>query len=285
MRLPHQDLLDFGRLAELLGRPLPEDFVPNYRERTFAALEAELKSVPGIEAALDQIEIPYCIASNGPHAKMRKTLGVTSLLRRFEGRMFSSADVPRGKPYPDLFLHAARHFAVAPAACLVVEDSVSGIAAALAAGMFVYGGLDSFRNPESKTPRAEKVAPQVADAVGGGFVLVVHDLLPPETLGPAKFVVEGSVAITLVTLALGLAAMRSSGATAALIVFLLAADGWWDWLHGFSAQGIARNDALYRYWGGTTVGYRHGTSQYPVANVRFHGQIGPVGVVSGRSCV
>jgi len=83
--------------------------------------------------------IPYCIASNGQHAKMRKTLGITSLIERFEGRIFSSADVPNGKPFPDLFLFAARHFAVPPAACLVVEDSESGIAAALAAGMSVYG--------------------------------------------------------------------------------------------------------------------------------------------------
>jgi HAD superfamily hydrolase (TIGR01509 family) len=126
-------------IAELLGRPLPEDFVAKYRERTFAALEAELRPVPGIEAALDQIAIPYCIASNGPHAKMRKTLGITSLLPRFEGRMFSSADVPRGKPFPDLFLHAARHFTISPASCLVIEDSASGIAAALSAGMCVYG--------------------------------------------------------------------------------------------------------------------------------------------------
>jgi len=126
-------------VAELVGAPLPPDFIPNYRDRTFAAMEAELKPVPGIVAALDRMTIPYCIASNGPHAKMRKTLGITSLLPRFEGRMFSSADVPNGKPFPDLFLFAARHFAVPPAACLVVEDSESGIAAGLAAGMSVYG--------------------------------------------------------------------------------------------------------------------------------------------------
>lgn len=126
-------------IAELLGAPVPRDFVPDYRHRTFEALEAELKPVHGIEAALDRITIPYCVASNGPHVKMRKTLGVTGLIPRFEGRMFSSADVARGKPFPDLFLHAARHFGVAPAACLVVEDSTNGIAAARAAGMSVYG--------------------------------------------------------------------------------------------------------------------------------------------------
>ena len=126
-------------IAELLGAPLPRDFVPNYRDRTFAAMEAELKPVRGIESALDRIAIPYCIASNGPHVKMRKTLSITSLLSRFEGRMFSSADVAHGKPFPDIFLFAARHFAVPPAACLVIEDSTSGIAAALAAGMVAYG--------------------------------------------------------------------------------------------------------------------------------------------------
>jgi HAD superfamily hydrolase (TIGR01509 family) len=125
--------------AELVGAPLPEDFVPKYRERTFAAMEAELKPVEGIEAALDRIAIRCCIASNGPHAKMRMTLGITSLLPRFEGRLFSSEDVARGKPFPDLFLLAARHFAVMPSACLVIEDSASGVAAAVAAGMSVYG--------------------------------------------------------------------------------------------------------------------------------------------------
>lgn len=126
-------------VAELVDAPLPQEFATEYRDRTFAALDAELKPVPGIEAALDQIDIPYCIASNGPHGKMRKTLGITSLLARFDGRLFSSADVPRGKPFPDLFLHAARHFAVPPSSCLVVEDSASGVLAALAAGMSVFG--------------------------------------------------------------------------------------------------------------------------------------------------
>lgn len=136
----------FARTLELaserLAAPLPPDFAPNYRDRTFAALEAELKAVRGIEAALDRLTLPYCIASNGPHGKMRKTLGITGLLPRFEGRLFSAADVARGKPFPDLFLHAARYYAVPPSACLVIEDSPSGIKAAVAAGMTAYGYAD-----------------------------------------------------------------------------------------------------------------------------------------------
>jgi len=150
-------------VAELLGKPLPQDFVPNYRDRTFAALEAELKPVRGIEAVLDQIIIPYCIASNGPHEKMRMTLGITSLLSRFEGRMFSAADVPRGKPFPDLFLFAARHYAVQPSACLVVEDSASGVAAALAAGMHVCGFANDTSGSRLLAAGAHRVFRQMSD--------------------------------------------------------------------------------------------------------------------------
>ena len=126
-------------IGETLGAPPPPQFAADYRDRTYAAMEKELRPVAGIEQALDRVSIPYCVASNGPHEKMRKTLGITSLLPRFEGRMFSSADVARGKPFPDLFLHAASRFGVPPSACLVIEDSAHGIAAALAAGMAVYG--------------------------------------------------------------------------------------------------------------------------------------------------
>lgn len=133
----HTLTLEF--VSERLGASLPRQFLQDYRDRSFAAIEAELKPVPGIETALDRIGIPYCIASNGPHEKMRKTLGVTALLSRFEGRLFSAADVARSKPFPDLFLFAARHFSVPPSGCLVVEDSESGVAAARAAGMTVYG--------------------------------------------------------------------------------------------------------------------------------------------------
>jgi phosphoglycolate phosphatase len=157
----------FARTLELvtdqLGVPLPKNFVPNYRERTFAAMETNLKPIKGIRTALDQITIPYCIASNGPHRKMRKTLGITSLLSRFEGRMFSSDDVLRGKPFPDLFLFAARHFSVPPSTCLVIEDSVSGVEAALAAGMSVYGFTESATDERLLAAGANRVFRQMSE--------------------------------------------------------------------------------------------------------------------------
>ena len=119
------------------GNTLPsgwhERFEPAYRE-VFAA---ELAPVEGVPAALDEITLPSCIASSATHEHLRFTLGLTGLYGRFEGRIFSSEDVPRGKPAPDLFLYAARCMETEPERCLVVEDSRAGVQAARAAGMRV----------------------------------------------------------------------------------------------------------------------------------------------------
>jgi len=129
-------------VGERLGRPVPDDFVDAFRDRTADAFRAELRGVPGIEAALDAITrdaLPTCVASSGEHRKIRLSLGLTGLLPRFEGRVFSAQDVPRGKPHPDLFLHAARTLGADPARCAVIEDSPLGVRAGVAAGMTVFG--------------------------------------------------------------------------------------------------------------------------------------------------
>jgi HAD superfamily hydrolase (TIGR01509 family) len=125
--------------GELLGRALPADFAEDYHARTVAAFQAELTVVPGVTALLDALEIPCCVASSGSQAKMRTTLGIVGLLPRFEGRLFSVTEVQRGKPAPDVFLHAAARCSVPAGQCLVIEDSPAGVAAATAAGMTVYG--------------------------------------------------------------------------------------------------------------------------------------------------
>lgn len=127
------------QIAARLGRPAPDDFVAGYHVAIRRAFETELRPVPGVEAALDRIAIPWCVASNGAHDKMRFTLGVTGLLPRFEGRLFSRTEVARPKPAPDLYLHAARCCGVAPADCVVIEDTPAGVAAGVAAGMTVLG--------------------------------------------------------------------------------------------------------------------------------------------------
>lgn len=127
------------KMTGLLGREPPQEFVPTYRARTVQALESDLVAIPGIENALDTISLPYCVASSGDHSKMRTTLGLTGLWPRFEGRIFSVTDVPNPKPAPDVFLHAARQCGAAPGECFVVEDTPTGVKAAVAAGMTVLG--------------------------------------------------------------------------------------------------------------------------------------------------
>ncbi|MFJ5722366.1 HAD family hydrolase [Streptomyces sp. NPDC093149] len=103
------------------------------------AVETELVAVDGIHEALAALTLPTCVASSGSHEKMRHTLGHTGLHAHFEGRIFSATEVARGKPAPDLFLHAARRMGVDPAACVVVEDSKYGVQAARSAGMRAFG--------------------------------------------------------------------------------------------------------------------------------------------------
>lgn len=102
-------------------------------------MDAGLSAVDGLPEALDAITLPTCVASSGSHDKMRHTLGRTGLYERFAGRIYSAAEVRRGKPAPDLFLYAAQKMGVDPAACVVIEDSRPGVEAARAAGMRSFG--------------------------------------------------------------------------------------------------------------------------------------------------
>jgi HAD superfamily hydrolase (TIGR01509 family) len=128
-----------GLISDMLGRPVPADWLPQLEAEVEEAFRRELQAVPGVVEALDQIELPTCVASGGSHEKMRLTLGLTGLWERFDGRIFSAGEVARPKPAPDLFLHAAAQSGVDATRCLVVEDSPFGVAGAKAAGMRCLG--------------------------------------------------------------------------------------------------------------------------------------------------
>ena len=119
-----------------LGRSI--DWDAEFERRYRDVFERELIAVPGIVEALDAIVTPTCVASSGSQEKMRFTLGRTGLLDRFDGRIFSVDQVARGKPAPDVFLFAADCMGAPPYRCAVVEDSVAGVTAGLAAGMAVF---------------------------------------------------------------------------------------------------------------------------------------------------
>lgn len=130
-------------VLERTGQRLPDDFDDVFHARVFAAFERELQPVAGVAGVLEKLAadgVPYCVASSGSHARIRVGHRTTGLDRWFtEDRIFSSEDVGRGKPAPDLFLYAAERMGVTPERCLVVEDSPLGVQAAVAAGMTVYG--------------------------------------------------------------------------------------------------------------------------------------------------
>jgi HAD superfamily hydrolase (TIGR01509 family) len=125
--------------AEIGGRELPRRFGADWDAAAFDALRKEVKPVAGVPEVLRDLAIPYCVASNGMPDRVRITLDSAGVLRYFEGRIFTSSEVANPKPAPDLFLHAAASMKATPAACVVIEDTATGVKAARAAGMRVLG--------------------------------------------------------------------------------------------------------------------------------------------------
>ncbi|MFJ3162874.1 HAD family hydrolase [Streptomyces kanasensis] len=129
-------------VLERTGQQLPDDFDRTFHTRVFAAFERDLTAVTGVTDTLGKLVaagVPYCVASSGSHERIRVGHRRTGLDLWFApDAVFSAQDVGRGKPAPDLFLHAARRMGVAPERCVVIEDSPLGVQAAIAAGMDVY---------------------------------------------------------------------------------------------------------------------------------------------------
>jgi HAD superfamily hydrolase (TIGR01509 family) len=127
------------------AEPWPE-LRERYRTALFAAFDERLKAVAGVSEALDALDaagIPRCVASSGDHERIRRGLRGAGLLERFSDEaIFSVDDVARGKPAPDLFLHAAEQMGFDPPTTAVVEDSLAGVRAGVAAGMRVLGYAD-----------------------------------------------------------------------------------------------------------------------------------------------
>lgn len=151
-------------LAERLERPVPEGWEVELDAAVRKGFRRELTPVAGIVEALQEIELPTCVASSGSHEKMRLTLGLTGLWDRFAGRIFSADEVERGKPDPDLFLHAASCMSIPPERCIVVEDSPFGIAAAKAAGMAALGFAAA--TPAARLKGADAVFTAMEDLPG-----------------------------------------------------------------------------------------------------------------------
>ena len=137
--------LTLKRIQEILetaaGCPLPNDFQAELRRRDRIAFKRDLQAIPGIHQTLPLINYPKCVASSGTQEKVRDSLSITGLLEFFMPHVFSASDpeVKHGKPAPDLFKNAAKIMGFHPAQCIVVEDSIAGVEAGVAASMFTIG--------------------------------------------------------------------------------------------------------------------------------------------------
>lgn len=135
-------------ISGLSGKQLPETFEKDYRVKTFKKFKKEIQPIKGIEKVLKNLKIPFCTASSGPENKIRINLEVTGLLPFFGDNIFSCYTIQKWKPEPDVFLWAAKTMGFQPEECLVVEDSTSGVKAALAGGFDVFGYTEHDYNNE-----------------------------------------------------------------------------------------------------------------------------------------
>ncbi|UXN57674.1 HAD family hydrolase [Phyllobacterium zundukense] len=126
-------------IEEDWGRPLPDDFDTIVQSRIKESYRIELQAIEGIDRLLHQLPLPRCVASSSAPDKLRLGLELTGLWPHFDPHVFSSVLVKAGKPAPDLFLYAAARMGIEPARCAVVEDSIAGVRAGVAAGMTVIG--------------------------------------------------------------------------------------------------------------------------------------------------
>jgi HAD superfamily hydrolase (TIGR01509 family) len=131
----------FELAGEELGRPIPPAAIRRAELETDRRLGAEVKALPGAQEMLDALDGPRCICSNSRSERLRITLTKARLWDRFRPYVYSARDVGegRGKPAPDVFLHAAAALDSDPAEAVVIEDSVAGVTGAVAAGMRVIG--------------------------------------------------------------------------------------------------------------------------------------------------
>ncbi len=129
----------FEMVGEEMGRSFPGDVLSRVKRETDLKLRREVQPIPGVNEMLDQLDDPRCICSNSRSERLEVSLTKAGLWDRFRPYIFSAQDVGRGKPAPDVFLHAAKVFETEPADAIVVEDSVAGVTGAVAAGMRVIG--------------------------------------------------------------------------------------------------------------------------------------------------
>ena len=152
-----------------LGRSIPRQFPAELMVKVQETFRSALCPIDGIGSVLEGLKIPHCVASSSTLDRVSLSLSLTGLAGHFGDRLYTAQMVDRGKPAPDLFLYAAERMQTDPARTLVIEDSVSGVRAAKAAGMTVWGfvGGSHYRSRDGRASLrdagADRVFARMAD--------------------------------------------------------------------------------------------------------------------------
>ena len=157
----------YRAMGERFGTKLPDDMNARFVKRYGEILADGLEPIAGVRDLIGRLKVPFCLATNSTRARLVVTLAASGLAEIFAGRAFCLDDVARGKPAPDLFLHAAETMGAAPADCLVIDDNVAGITGGIAAGMRAIGFVGASHNSAGQAERllaagAETVCPDMA---------------------------------------------------------------------------------------------------------------------------
>jgi HAD superfamily hydrolase (TIGR01509 family) len=154
---------------QALGRSIPGQFYDELSIGVRAAFVAALCPIDGVRSVLEGLQVPSCVASSSDLARVSFSLSLTGLAPHFSTRLYTTQMVEHGKPAPDLFLYAAERMQTDPRRTLVIEDSVSGVTAAKAAGMTAWGfvGGSHYQSRDGKAilrgAGADRVFERMAD--------------------------------------------------------------------------------------------------------------------------
>lgn len=128
----------FEQIEKLTNKKLPDSFEADFRKQTFEAFKTDLKAVKGVRRFIENLSVPYCVASSGPVEKITLNLTTTRLIQNFENRIFSSYEINSWKPDPEIFIHACNQMGFKKEECIVIEDSVAGVIAGVKGGFKVF---------------------------------------------------------------------------------------------------------------------------------------------------
>jgi len=154
------------QISDLIGKAVPNNLEEIYRERSFEKFRNEIKSINGIKNVLDDLKLPFCVASSGPESKIKLNLELTGLMEYFQENIFSCYTIGKWKPDPSVFNWAAKTMGYNPNECLIIEDSLIGVEAALNGGFDVFGYTahdynDELRKMATKTFSEMLILPEL----------------------------------------------------------------------------------------------------------------------------